>query len=84
MADGNPGGGRKQTSMRVSPANRDALAKFAADELGGVSLDHALQVLVFKHESFAGLSRLALDSDAWAHYRGEAATLAEVDVDVHE
>jgi hypothetical protein len=70
--------------MRVSPANRDALAKIAADELGGVSLDDALRVLVFEHESRVGLSRLAADPDAWAQYRGEAATMAEVDVDVNE
>jgi len=73
-----------QTSMRVSPANRDALAKIAAEELGGVSLDDALRVLVFEHESRVGLGRLAADPQAWAQYQGEGAKLAGVDVAVRE
>jgi len=73
-----------QTSMRVSPANRDALAKIAATELGGASLDEALRVLVFEHQSRVGLTRLAADPDAWRQYQAESATLAEVDADVRE
>ena len=63
-----------QTTMRVTPKNRDALAKIAADELGGVSLDEALRVLVFEHDS-----RVAL-----AEFQAENEVLAEVDVEVKE
>jgi len=34
-----------QTSMRVTSENRDALARIAATEVGGVSLDEASDLL---------------------------------------
>lgn len=40
--------------MRVTPGNRDALARVAETELGGVSLDEALRILLPEH-----LSRVA-------------------------
>jgi len=49
---------RMQTSMRVTAENRDALARIAATELGGVSLDEALRVVLFEHLSRAALARL--------------------------
>jgi hypothetical protein len=70
------------TSMRVSVPTRDALAKVAEDELGGVSLDEALQVVLFEHQTAAALTRLAAEPGALDDYRSEAAQLAEVDVDV--
>jgi len=33
--------------MRVDASNRDALARIAATELGGVSLDEALRIVLF-------------------------------------
>jgi len=69
------------TTMRVSMPTRDALAKIAEDELGGVSLDEALQVVLFEHRTATALARLAAEPDALDEYRTEAAELAEVDVD---
>ncbi len=76
--------GCMQTSMRVDKSNRDALARIAARELGGVSLDEALRILVFEHECLASYARLVDDSDSLADYRAEAAQLGEVDVAVAE
>lgn len=73
-----------QTSMRVTRANRDALARIAATELGGVSLDEALRVLLFEHQSRVALARLAENHDASQSYLLEAAELAEADVAVQE
>lgn len=73
-----------QTSMRVASENRDALARIAATELGGVSLDEALRVILFEHESRAALARLAADPDAADSYLRESSELAEVDTHVAE
>lgn len=73
-----------QTSLRVTTTNRDALARVAADELGGVTLDEALRVLLFEHASRGALRRLAADPDAAASYLVEGATLAEVDIAIRE
>jgi hypothetical protein len=67
---------------RVSSENRDSLARIAATELGGVSLDEALRVVLFEHQSRAALARLADDSDAADSYLRESAQLADVDVAV--
>lgn len=73
-----------QTSIRVSPGNRDALAGIARDELGGVSLDEALRIVLFEHRTAAALARLAADPAALEDYRDEAQELAETDVQVSE
>lgn len=73
-----------QTSMRVSAATRDALARIAEKDLGGVSLDEALRIVLFEHQSLAALARLAADPEAAGAYRAEAAELADVDVAVAE
>jgi hypothetical protein len=70
-----------QTSMRIAQENRNALAALAA-ELGGVSLDEALRVLLFQHQARAGLDRLRADPAAWADYLAEARSLAESDAAV--
>ena len=75
---------RMQTSMRVASETRDALARIAATELGGVSLDEALRVVLFEHLSRAALTRLAADPAAADCYLAESARLAEVDVPVQE
>ncbi len=67
--------------MRVDRSNRDTLARIAAD-LGGVSLDEALRVVLFEHECLASYARLSDDPDSRADYRAEAAELADVDVTV--
>lgn len=71
-----------QTSIRVTTANRDALARIAEHELGGTSLDEALRVVLFEHQTRVALARLA-DNPAMADdYLSEATGLAEVDVAV--
>jgi len=73
-----------QTSMRVTAANRDALARIAAAELNGATLDEALRVVLFEHECRAAVARLGADQDAADSYAGEAGLLADVDVPVRE
>ncbi len=72
------------TSMRVTAVNRDALARIASGELGGVTLDEALRVVLFEHQSYTALARLARDPDAMDSYLAEGDQLAEVDVAVDE
>jgi hypothetical protein len=68
--------------MRVSVPTRDALARVAEDELGGVSLDEALQIVLFEHQTTKALVRLAADREAMDEYRAESASIAEADVAV--
>ncbi|MDA8262196.1 MAG: hypothetical protein M0Z47_05120 [Actinomycetota bacterium] len=68
----------------MTPENRDALAQIASTELGGVSLDEALRVVLFEHRSRAALARLAAAPDAADSYLVESAQLAEVDAAVEE
>jgi hypothetical protein len=70
--------------MRVSVPTRDALARVAEDELGGVSLDEALRIVLFEHQTATALARLAADPAALDEYRAEAAELADADVAVVE
>lgn len=73
-----------QTSIRVTTENRDSLARIAATELGGVSLDEALRVVLFEHRSRVALARLATNPDAAGSYLAETAQLADVDTAVQE
>ena len=71
-----------QTSMRVDAATRDAISQIAAEELGGVSMDEALRVLVFEHRTRTAFTRLEADPEQMAAYREQARQLAEADVEV--
>ncbi|MTD57765.1 hypothetical protein [Amycolatopsis pithecellobii] len=73
-----------QTSMRVDQANRDRLARIAETELGGATLDDALGVLLFEHESRRALARLAADPEMADDYLRESSELADVDTEVTE
>jgi len=73
-----------QTSMRLDSENRDELSRIAAEELGGVSLDEALRVVLFEHRSGAALARLMSDPAAADSYLRETAQLAEVDPQVED
>lgn len=73
-----------KTSMRVETGNRDALARIATTELGGVSLDEALRFVLFEHETRVALRRLAADPDEHAGYLREAAELGDVDTSIAE
>ncbi len=70
-----------QTTIRVEDIQRDALAELAR-ELGGVSLDEALRVLLFRNATIEAVARLERDPQALADYQDEAAGLAEVDIAV--
>ncbi len=65
-------------------STRNAVARIATEELGGVSLDEALATVLFEHESRQALARLAEDPNELDSYRAEAAELAEVDITVGE
>ncbi|MFK4091091.1 hypothetical protein ACI2LF_43700 [Kribbella sp. NPDC020789] len=73
-----------QTTMRVSVPTRDALARVAEDDLGGVSMDEALQIVLFEHQTARALARLAADPEALSEYRAEAESLESVDVEIAE
>jgi hypothetical protein len=70
--------------MRVTRENRDALARIAVEELGGVSMDEALRILLFEHRTRVALARLATDPDAAGSYLTEAAEIAAADPQVRE
>jgi len=62
------------TSIKVESSVRDDLARVAADELGGVTLNTALAHLLTEHRKAAVLAaymRLELDPVAWKHYEDE-------------
>ena len=67
------------TTMRISVPTRDALAR-VAEELGGVSLDEALQIVLFERATATAVSKLAADQEALDEYRAEAGELAEASV----
>ena len=73
-----------QTSMRVSSESRDHLARIAADELGGVSLDEALRIVLFRHDVAVSVARLEADPEMLADYQREAREWAELDPAVQE
>jgi hypothetical protein len=72
-----------QTTVRVDSSRRDELAQ-VAQELGGVSLDEALRVVLFRYQTAKNVARLEADPVALAAYQAEARGLAEVDVEVIE
>ena len=62
-------------------ANRDELARIAT-ELGGITLDEALRILLFREQTRADFAHLMADPADWADYLREGETLAEVDIEV--
>lgn len=76
--------GCMQTSMRLTQETRDALARVASEELGGVSLDEALRTVLFEHETRAALARLAADPQQWREYQQETKQVAEGGIEVSE
>lgn len=73
-----------QTSMRVTQDSRDRLARIAEFELGGSTLEDALRVLLFEHESRLALVRLADDPEMAQDYLVESRELADIDIEVGE
>jgi hypothetical protein len=62
------------TTITVRKNVRDELARVAADDLGGVSLDSALELLLEEHHKariLAAFERLRADPVAWAEYTAE-------------
>ncbi len=74
---------RMQTSMRVDTANRDALAELAT-ELGGVTMDEALAILLFERRVMNQFAALAADTEVYQEYLAENRELAEIDIDVRD
>lgn len=70
--------------MRIDQANRDALARIAAEELGGASLDETVRVLLFEHETIKAVARLKADPEALADWQREAHEWVELDTAVTE
>ncbi|MGQ0624519.1 MAG: hypothetical protein ACT4PP_07700 [Sporichthyaceae bacterium] len=71
-----------QTSMRIRVETRDALAEVAEQELGGVTLDEALETVLFERRVQRQYATLMADPQAYAEHLAENAALAEVDVDL--
>ena len=59
--------------------HRASLHEGESPELGGVSLDNALNLVLFEHLSRAALTRLAADPAGAECYLAESAQLAEVE-----
>lgn len=62
------------TTIKVEKSVRDDLARLAADELGGVTLNAALSHLLTEHRKAAVLAayaRLRADPAAWKGYESE-------------
>ncbi|MGF1428598.1 hypothetical protein [Kitasatospora sp. LaBMicrA B282] len=62
------------TTIKVQAEVRDELARLAADDLGGVTLNAALQHLLTEHRKtqiLAAYARLQADPKAWADYEDE-------------
>lgn len=72
-----------QTSIRVSTQNRDNLAGVAS-AMGGVTLDEALEALLFERRVHDQFAQLMDDPQAYAEYLAENRSLAEVDVAVRD
>lgn len=72
-----------RTTIAVESATRDRLAG-RAKAMGGVSLDEALQALLFEHECAEALARLDADPAQLRDYREQARAWAELDVPVTE
>ncbi|WP_329572919.1 hypothetical protein [Kitasatospora sp. NBC_01266] len=62
------------TTIKVQAGVRDELARLAADDLGGVTLNAALEHLLTEHRKaqiLAAYARLEADPKAWADYQDE-------------
>ncbi|MFJ1708700.1 hypothetical protein [Kitasatospora sp. NPDC088346] len=62
------------TTIKVQAEVRDELARLAADDLGGVTLNAALEHLLTEHRKaqiLAAYARLEADPAAWAEYEAE-------------
>ncbi|MFF2123579.1 hypothetical protein ACFVXH_40245 [Kitasatospora sp. NPDC058184] len=62
------------TTIKVQAGVRDELARLAADDLGGVTLNAALEHLLTEHRKnqiLAAYARLEADPKAWADYEDE-------------
>lgn len=73
-----------KTTISVSRETRDQLAQFAEHELHGVSMDQALKIILFQHQSDRDIARLEADPEALADYKSDMAGLAQTDQAVQE
>jgi hypothetical protein len=68
----------------VSQNTRDHLARIIQQEMPGMSMDEALRLILFQHETNRDIARLEADPEALASYQAEMAGLAETDQVVGE
>jgi hypothetical protein len=73
-----------KTTISVSRETRDQLAWIAEHELHGVSMDQALKIILFQHQSDRDIARLEADPQALADYQNDMAGLAQTDQAVQE
>jgi hypothetical protein len=73
-----------KTSISVSQNTRDHLARIVQQEMPGMSMDEALRLILFQHETNRDIARLEADPEALASYQAEMAGLAETDQVVGE
>lgn len=73
-----------KTSISVSQGTRDHLARIVQREMPGVSMDEALKLILFQHETNRDIARLEADPEALANYQAEMTGLAEPDQVVRE
>lgn len=71
-----------QTTIRVDTAQREALARIAAEH--NESQDAALRRLIWEHDVAASLARLEADPEALADYQAETDALGNAAVEVVE
>lgn len=73
-----------KTTISVSRQTRDQLASIAEREMPGATMDEALRVILFQHETSLAVARLEADPGALADYQDEMIKLADADPVIYE
>lgn len=73
-----------KTTISVSRQTRDQLASIAEREMPGATMDEALRVILFQHETSLAVARLEAEPEALADYQGEMIKLADADSVIYE
>ena len=73
-----------KTTISVTRSTRDQLAQIAADQLGGVSMDEALKIVMLEYETSRAVAHLEADAEALGEYQAEMAAIANADQAVAE
>jgi hypothetical protein len=73
-----------KTSISVSKETRDHLARIAQGEMRGASMDEALKIILFQHETTRAVAALEADPEALSSYQAEMTGLADSDQVIYE